>query len=251
MSGPEYPRGPFAGDNAIGKFVIGESPIGSLRSFDVWTTVLSQYANSDVLMRLVTNFAGYVDQTSNLEAFFDLIWNVDTAQGYGLDVWGRIVGVGRILQVSVGKNLGFEEMGSLDADPFDQSPFYDGAALTQAYRLSDLAYRKLIFAKALANISDGSIPSINQILINLFNTPRRGNCYVTEGGADATWFGFAESITAEGFDQASFYAGQTLSNMTMTYTFHFKLTPVEAAIIEQSNVLPKSTGVKATVVQIY
>jgi len=30
------------------------------------------------------------------------IWNIQTARGVGLDIWGRIVGVTRVLQVSSG-----------------------------------------------------------------------------------------------------------------------------------------------------
>lgn len=36
--------------------------------------------------------------------------------------------------------------------------------------------------------------------------------------------------------------------MTMTYTFTFALTPVELAIVLNSGVLPKPTGVAASVV---
>ncbi|MDE2105792.1 MAG: DUF2612 domain-containing protein [Patescibacteria group bacterium] len=197
-------------------------------------------------MGLVENFAGYVDQTVNLEQFFDLIWNVDTAQGYGLDVWGRIVGVARTLQVAVGSYWGFAEAG--DAETFNNGQFYSGAPLTSNYTLSDNAYRTLIFAKALANISDNSMPSLNQMLLNLF--PHRGNCYVTEGNrGDNPYFGFAESTTAWGFNQAPFYSGQSLPRMIMTYTFDFTLSPVELAIVAQSGVLPKPTGVKSSVVQ--
>lgn len=35
--------------------------------------------------------------------------------------------------------------------------------------------------------------------------------------------------------------------MTMSYTFDFQPTPVEMAIIQQSGVLPKPTGVSAYV----
>lgn len=186
--------------------------------FDYWQTIISQYANSPILTQIIANFFAYVDQTVNLDAFYDLIWNVDTAQGYGLDVWGRIVGVTRTLQVAGAKFLGFDEATSVSADPFNQSPLYSGSQLTSNFNLSDNAFRTLIFAKALANISNGSIPAINQLLLNLF--PGRGNCFVTDGG-----------------------------NMTMTYTFKFLLTPVEAAIVSQSGVLPKPVGVLATVVQ--
>src|ERR1700742_1997604 len=97
-TGPPYPA-PDPRGNAIGKFIVGVSPIGTQPQWDVWTTVQSQYANSPILTTLITNFAGYVDQARNFDNFFDLIFNVDTAQGYGLDVWGRIVGINRILTI--------------------------------------------------------------------------------------------------------------------------------------------------------
>lgn len=220
MSGPPYPHpDPVPGSNAIGQFAIGISPVGDIPTFDYWNTVISQYANSPILTQLISNFFQYVDQTENFNNLFDFFWNVDTAQGAGLDHWGAIVGVGRVLNiVNDGKYLGFEEATSISADPFGQSPFYSGAPVTTNFALSDSAYRVLIFAKALANVSDGSIKSINQLLLNLF--PNRGNAYVTDDGV-----------------------------MNMTYTFQFALTPVEAAIVTQSNVLPKPSGVNVTYVQ--
>lgn len=245
MTGPDLPR-PVSGSNAIGSFVIGVSPIGDIPTFDVWTTIISQYANSDILTGIIEGFASFIDQTKNLADFFDLLWNVDTAQGYGLDVWGRIVGINRVIKVPVGGWFGFDEAG--DALTFGQGPFYGGASLTENFALDDKSYRTLIFAKALANISANTIPAINQMLLNLF--PNRGNCYVTEGQVGDPYFGFSESTTGFGFDQAPFYGGQPLpENMTMTYTFEFALSPVELAIVQQSGVLPKPTGVKATVVQ--
>ena len=186
--------------------------------FDYWQTIISQYANSDVITTLIGNFDAYVDQTANFDAFYDLIMNVASAQGYGLDVWGRIVDVSRTLNVgNPGKFLGFDEAGAVSADPFHQSPFFVGQALTTNFNLDDGPYRTLIFAKAFANICDGSIKSTNRLLRTLF--PGRGNCYSTDG-----------------------------LDMTMTYTFRFPLSPVELAIVTQSGVLPKPTGVLATVV---
>lgn len=221
MSGPEYPRGPLPGSNSIGQFVIGVSPIGVIPSFDRWQTIISQYANSPVITQLIANFFDYLNQQANLDAFFDMVQNVDTAQGWGLDVWGRIVGVTRALHVqNTGTYFGFEEsgIGADDFSPGGLSPFYSGGPVTDNFTLTDSAFRTLIYAKALANISDGSIPAINQLLLNLF--PNRGNCFVTDG-----------------------------ENMTMTYTFKFALTPLEQAIVESSGILPKPVGVAATVVQ--
>ncbi len=244
-TGPKYPAGPLPGSNGIGFFQIGVSPIGTLADFDVWKTIISQYANSPILTQLIENIFEYLDQTRDIEAFFDLVMNLDTAQGYGLDVWGRIVGVNRVLQVQSGQWWDFAEAlpGSYT---FGQAPYYSGASLTSNFRLSDQAYRALILAKAAANITDGSIPAINRILMALF--PHRGNAYVTEGTQSAEWFGFAESVNANGFNQASFYTGAEISTMTMSYVFDFQLSPVELAIVQNSGVLPKPTGVAATVV---
>lgn len=244
-TGPAYPPGPLPGSNGIGLFAIGISPIGDIPAFDIWRTIISQYANSPIITRLIENVFAYIDQTRNFSDFFDFIWNVDTAQGYGLDVWGRIVGVNRVLQVTVGNWFGFDE--ALPGPyTFGQGVYYSGQTLTDNYALSDEAYRQLILAKAAANITNGSIPAINRILMGLF--PNRGNCYVTEGTDLGDWFGFAESTTASGFNQAPFYSGSALPRMKMTYTFEFPLTPVELAIVQNSGVLPKSTGVEATVV---
>lgn len=221
MTGPPYPRyapGAGPGENAIGSFVIGSSPIGTVPPFDYWRTILSQYANSEILTTIIGDLFECLDQTANFDAFFDLIWNVDTAQGYGLDVWGRIVGVSRVLQIPVATTyLGFEEMGGAQVEGFNQAPFYAGDPVTNNYSLSDDAYRLLIFAKALANITDGSVASINRLLLSLF--PNRGNCYVTDG-----------------------------LNMTITYTFAFSLTSVEFAIVSNSGVLPRPAGVSTTIV---
>lgn len=188
--------------------------------FDWFRTVISQYANSPILLQLIDGFDQCVDQSANMQAFYDLIWNVDTAQGYGLDVWGRIVGVTRVLQVEIGTYFGMTGPGGASGDPYNVSPFYAGAQLTDNFSLTDQAFRTLVFAKALSNISDGSVKSINQILINLFGSAN-GNAYCTDG-----------------------------HDMTMSYTFEFPLTAVQAAIVSQSGVLPKPTGVHTTIIQI-
>lgn len=185
--------------------------------FNIWATIISQYANSGALTQVLQSFQAAVDQTRNFDSFYNLIWNIDTAVGPGLDVWGRILGVPRVVTV-VGplKYFGFQESGT--GNGFNQQAFWEGQ-VTANYPLPDNNYRTLLFAKALANISDGSVKSINQILLNLF--PGRGNCYATDG-----------------------------LNMTMTYTFNFVLAPVEVAIVSGSGVLPKPAGVSATVIHL-
>jgi hypothetical protein len=243
-TGPPYPA-PDPSSNAIGKFKIGTSPIGTQSPFDIWETIISQYANSPIITTLITNFADAIDQTANFDAFFDLIMNVDTAVGYGLDVWGRIVGVNRVITVATPEPyFGFQE--SHEASGFNQGPFYSGQFVTTNFTLTDLAYRNLILVKAFANISQCSIPVLNQMLLTLF--PGRGNAYVTEGSTLGPWFGFQEATDAVGFNQAPFYNGIVIQRMIMTYTFEFALSPLELAIVQNSGVLPKPTGVKAYVI---
>lgn len=182
-------------------------------------TVIRKYANSPAITQLVLNMDAYFSPCANIDQFYDQCWNIETAEGYGLDVWGRRLNVGRVLAVSAGGSyLGFEEADDTSMTPFGQGILYSGGPVTQNFSLQDDDYRTLLLAKAAANICDGSTPAINAILLLLF--PGLGNCYVTDGG-----------------------------NLTMTYTFSFTLTPVQLAIVEQSGVLPRPCGVSATIVQ--
>ena len=282
-TGPAYPPPPAEGSNAIGRFEIGVSPVGDIPHFDVWTTILSQYANSPILTGIIENAAEAIDQTENLNAFYDNIWNIASAVGYGLDVWGRIVGVERNIQVQVTEWFGFSEAepGSLSFDntqafyyspalgfaegftPFGQGSFdlaqqwvsngqtqgggafYNGQSLTSIYALPDTSYRTLIYAKAAFNITNGSIPAINRILMTLF--PGRGNTFVREGYGGLAYFGFIEQQNADTFGQGLFYLAEPVPSMTMEYVFQFKLSSVEYSIVATSGVLPKSTGVLASI----
>jgi Protein of unknown function (DUF2612) len=181
--------------------------------------MMVEYANSPIITSMIESFNAAVDQTQNMSNLFDMIWNVLTAQGYGLDVWGRIVGVSRTLQFPGGvAYLGNEEAGG-SWTGFGQGGFFSGGSTTTNFQLSDTDFRRLILAKAAGNISDGSIKSVNKILLALF--PLRGACYVVDN-----------------------------RNMSLTYKFQFPLTSVELAIIQQSGVLPSAAGVAITISQL-
>lgn len=186
---------------------------------DVEKTIISQYANSATIVQLVQNMNQYVDPRADFDGFFDYVWNVESAQGFGLNIWGRIVGISRELLIpNAPVYFGFKDAlpGSY---PFDEAPFYDGTPpATQTYKLADDAYRKLILTKALANIASSNAPSLNQLLQNMFAD--RGRCYVND-----------------------------LGGMQFRYTFEFDLTLQEYAIVTQSGVLPRPAGVNAILFQ--
>lgn len=216
QTGPPYPHPTFApGSNSIGQFRIGVSPIGTISPFDPWATIISQYGNSPILDGIVTSFNDAIDQTQNFDSFYDNVWNLPTAVGWGLDVLGRIVGVSRTIPLPGNVTyFGFEESNSWVG--FGQGGFYSGGGITPNYVLSDNDFRVLIVAKAAGNISDGSILTLNKILLTLF--PNRGLCYVQDN-----------------------------QNMSLTFVFGFVLNVIELAIIQLSGVLPVPSGVVVSV----
>jgi hypothetical protein len=182
-------------------------------------TILSQYANSPTLLALINSMNDAIDPGVNIDDFYNKIWDITTAQGFGLDVWGRIVGVSRILNVASGKSLGYKEGGTIDYDPFGQSKFFSGSITTSNFALSDNAFRVLILVKALSNISRTVIPVYNKILMQLF--PGRGNAYVSDTGS-----------------------------MGARLTFEFLLLPFEIAILKQSGAFFNPTGVQFFIMDI-
>jgi hypothetical protein len=185
---------------------------------NVEQTLVSQYATSPTLIQLVRNMNGYIDPQTDFDNFYKFVWNIQTAQAWGLDILGRIVNVSRQLNIpAILDNFGFAE--ATDAQPFGQAPFYTGPLASNTYLLSDDAYRTLILMKALLNISNSTAPAINQLLKNLF--AGRGRCYVTDTGA-----------------------------MQIRFVFEFVLLPYEISILTQSNAVPRPAGVLAQVMQI-
>lgn len=127
-------------------------------------TIISQYANSATIVTLIQNMDECIDPRADFDTFYNYVWNVETAQGFGLDIWGRIVGVSRLLNVP------------------GSTPNPGGYSFTPGtYELSDSQYRTVLLVKALANISDSTANSLNTLFSNLFAT--RGRCYALDTGS--------------------------------------------------------------------
>ena len=174
-TGRPYPLPPGPQSNEIGEFEIGISPAGTIIPFDYWQTIISQYGNSPILTQLIADFDSWIDQTQNFDSFYSNIWNLPTAVGYGLDTWGRIVGIPRNIVVAEPLDLfsfddparGFDTSGAL---------IYVSGPLTDTVNISlaDADFRNLIYAKAASNICDGSTPGIMAAMNTFFgnyNTP--------------------------------------------------------------------------------
>ena len=180
-------------------------------------TVQKQYSNSPVLLALLASFDQWVDPTKFSADFLANVWDISTAQGFGLDIWGRILGQSRSLRVVQipGNDFGFNINATPGTPwkPWNQAPFYGGqAAGTVSIALQDPYYRKLLLVKAAANIARSDCPSINALMRSMFSD--RGRCYV-------------------GYDIDS--------PMHVGYHFEFFPTPVEKSIIE-SGIFPQPAG---------
>ena len=128
-------------------------------------TIQSQYSASPHLISTVDIFTKVLPHT-DIETFYKEIFNIDTARGIGLDIWGRIIGVGRLLEVEKNDNY-FSFRGSGQSGFNNQAFYYKG--VTNVHKMPDGAYRQyLLLTKAFANISDATAPSINYILSQLF-----------------------------------------------------------------------------------
>ncbi len=191
-------------------------------------TICSQYANSPTLLQLLANMNDYLDPRKNLVEFYNFVWNVDTAQDWGLDIWGRIVGVSRVIPIPGTSGLfgynnsnvppDWQNFGNANGGG-SGGPFFNGEVITGGFKLDDNSYRTLILVKALANIVSTDAPSLNSLVRNLF--PGRGRAYTIDRGG-----------------------------MAMTYVFEFRLSTIEYAILAFSGVLPHPAGVLVNVIVV-
>lgn len=179
-------------------------------------TLISQYDNSPRLRALLLGLERVVDPWLDIQAFYRSVFDPRTAVGWGLDCWGQIVGISRDIQLA-GTNTAFGFDGS-GLEPFDQAPFWSSDA-TSYYRLTDEAYRQLIFLKAAINISDGTLASLNRIMHTMYGS--RGTVCVIHVGT-----------------------------MRIRFFFDFYLQPFERALIARDDVPPKPAGVGFDVYEI-
>lgn len=129
------------------------------------TTILSQYSASPRILALARGFALRLDPAPDIDTFFESIFDIETARGWGLDNWGRILGVPRGVQVATVDWFGYYGSG---LQPWNQAPFFNPAQATTNFLLTDEAYRKLLMYKAAANIGSADAATINRLLKQVF-----------------------------------------------------------------------------------
>ncbi|EAO5935036.1 TPA_asm: DUF2612 domain-containing protein [Salmonella enterica subsp. houtenae serovar 48:g,z51:-] len=186
-------------------------------------TILTQYSASKKLLSIIDTFNQAVSLDDFTDEFIKKVWDLTTCETFGLDMWGKIVGVSRYIVAPIDSDsFGFSEADDASPDyptPFNDSPFYGGVQETTNVRLGDDAYRTLIFCKAFTNISVATIPEINRFLKILFY--QRGRAYCVNN-----------------------------RDMTIGMTFEFELAPYEESILTNYDVTPVPSGVLVNIRQI-
>ena len=181
MTGPAYPLAPRAGQNALGKFAIGWSPVGTISTVDVWDTVVSQYANSPIITGVIQSIAAALDATASYDAFFSSVWDISTAVGYGLDRWGRVLDINRTIPVvsAIPYFSVDDPVYGLDNPNAPVMLPTSPATQTTQVTLLDVDYRNLLMAKAALNIAPGSSSGIMGVLNTFFNN-YESNVFVSD-----------------------------------------------------------------------
>ncbi|HFU8982651.1 TPA: DUF2612 domain-containing protein [Escherichia coli] len=186
-------------------------------------TILTQYSASKKLLSVIDTFNQAVSLDDFTDEFIKKVWDLTTCESFGLDMWGKIVGISRYIVAPIDSDsFGFSEAddGSTDyPSPFNDSPFYGGVQETTNVRLGDDAYRTLLFCKAFANISIATITDINKFLKILFY--QRGRAYCVN-----------------------------YRDMTIGITFEFELAPYEESILTNYEVMPVPSGVLVNIRKI-
>ena len=143
-------------------------------SFDTWDiaeTVQSQYATSKRMKAVIDAFWQAINPKSDIDLLYKKLVNPRTAEGWGLDIWGRIVAIGRSYLAVEDDTpyFGFdppEGVKNERLNSFGNAPFYK--QIMGKVRLADTMFRTYVFLKALINISNSSLASLNQAVKLLF-----------------------------------------------------------------------------------
>lgn len=141
-----------------------------MSDFNIDAVIQSQYGDSPHIKGVIRGYYDYISPQKDIDLIYDKMINIYTAEGYGLDVWGRIVGISReYVAVDEQYNyLGFDNRPyNMDRiETFNNAPFYK--IVNGKIKLEDNAYRTYILIKALINISNVSLNGLNFIFSQLF-----------------------------------------------------------------------------------
>ena len=131
--------------------------------------MISQYANSPKFVALVDGLRAMFNNAKLISDWYNIVYNIKTAKGFGLDIWGKILNQGRSFVY-------------VDPDSGTETEYYlqgeltvDGATFS-ANEVEEI-YRKVLFMKTISLITNATDKSLNELIQYYFNGRR---CYVIQ-----------------------------------------------------------------------
>lgn len=169
--------------------------------------MLAQYANSPVLVKLVNGINEQLNNAQTIEDWFRIVFDLRTATGFGLDIWGKILNQSRRFQ--------YVDENNQTVDVYLQGDqTFDGVSYTAEQM--DEFYRSALFLRAFSYISDTSLKNINDLLHFYFNVT--------------------------GSEEKKVYA-YNVGTMAIEIVFEFFMPKLEQAIL-MSDLFPSPAGVQ-------
>ena len=183
------------------------------QSVNVLPSILWQYENADKFVRLIQSQQAWIDENQNKfwQDWFRDVFDVDTANSFGLSVWARILGIN--LAVPATPTIGNTSWGfGANRRNFGRGNF--GRDRDGQINLS-LDQQRLVIKLRLAQIIvRPTAYYINEMLESILNTPGR-----------------------------SVYAYDTLDMEYVVYVFDFAPDSQLRFILENYDLLPRPSGV--------
>lgn len=201
----------FVGANKV-MFYYNYSLFDEVQEIDVIkasSSSISQYANSKKFMNLYNELSYVFSNAKTLEDWYRVVFNLKTATGYGLDIWGNILNQGR--------QFSYDDNGTTVYVFLGGEQTIDGITYSAEYM--EEMYRMVLFLKALTYITNCTLASLNSLLQYYFkdriDPENNQNIYVINYGT-----------------------------MEIRYVFQFYVSNIEKSIFT-SDVMPRPTGVLA------
>lgn len=118
--------------------------------------MISQYANSPKFVALVNGLRELFNNAKLISDWFNIVYNIKTAKGFGLDIWGKILNQGRNFTYT-NENTGVQTDYYLKGELTVDGTYFSAEQVEEIYR-------KVLFMKAMSLITNATDRSLNELL---------------------------------------------------------------------------------------
>ena len=126
--------------------------------------MISQYANSPKFVALVDGLRAMFNNAKLIGDWYNIVYNLKTAKGFGLDIWGKILNQGcsfKYTNQTTGVVTEYYLKGEITVD----------GTTFSAEEVEEL-YRKILFMKVISLITNATDKSLNELLQFYFDGRR-------------------------------------------------------------------------------